>query len=428
MPSPVKQPPSARDAALDILTACRRQGAWADAALNARVMPATEAALCARLVYGVLQNRILLDFYLNAFCKQKVSHLQEPLADILRIGAYQILFLDRVPDHAAVNEAVTQSVRAGRKPASGMVNAVLRRLSREKASLPAIPDAATRYSHPYWIVERVGAILGPEETERFLAANNRIPPITVRVNTERATPEDFPEAARHPWVPDCLELTGGGSVTGLQAFRDGKFYVQDAAAQLVTRVAGITRGQSVLDVCAAPGGKSFGAALDGGAVLSCDVNANKLQRIADGAARLGLAGRIRTEQADGRDFRPEWEAKFDAVLVDAPCSGLGIIRKKPDIRYRDPAALSELPELQYALLRNAARYVRRGGALVYSTCTVLPEENEAVTDRFLSENPDFRRVPFALPGRGDTDGQVTLWPQRDNTDGFYICRMERGAT
>ena len=436
MPSATKQPPSARDTALDILTACRRQNAWADAALNARLglvaMPATEAALCARLVYGVLQSRILLDFYLNAFCTQKVSHLQEPLADILRLGAYQILFLDRVPDHAAVNEAVKQSVRAGRKPASGMVNAVLRRLSREKASLPAIPDAATRYSHPRWIVERVGAILGAEETERFLAANNQIPPITVRVNTERTTPEallsELPGAARHPWVSDCLELLGSGAVTGLQAFRAGKFYVQDAAARLVTHVAGITRGQSVLDVCAAPGGKSFGAALDGGAVLSCDVNANKLQRIADGAARLGLAGRIRTEQADGREFRPEWEAKFDTVLVDAPCSGLGIIRKKPDIRYRDPAALSELPELQYAILRNASRYVRRGGTLVYSTCTILPEENERVTDRFLSENPDFRRVSFTLPGRGDFHGQVTLWPQRDDTDGFYICRMERGAT
>ncbi|MBQ6986850.1 MAG: 16S rRNA (cytosine(967)-C(5))-methyltransferase RsmB [Oscillibacter sp.] len=436
MPSATKQPPSARDTALDILTACRRQNAWADAALNARLglvaMPATEAALCARLVYGVLQSRILLDFYLNAFCTQKVSHLQEPLADILRLGAYQILFLDRVPDHAAVNEAVKQSVRAGRKPASGMVNAVLRRLSREKASLPAIPDAATRYSHPRWIVERVGAILGAEETERFLAANNQIPPITVRVNTERTTPEallsELPGAARHPWVPDCLELLGGGAVTGLQAFRAGKFYVQDAAARLVTHVAGITRGQSVLDVCAAPGGKSFGAALNGGAVLSCDVNANKLQRIADGAARLGLAGRIRTEQADGREFRPEWEAKFDTVLVDAPCSGLGIIRKKPDIRYRDPAALLELPELQYAILRNAARYVRPGGVLVYSTCTILPEENERVTDRFLSEAPDFRRVSFVLPGRGDFPGQVTLWPQRDNTDGFYICRMERGAT
>ncbi|MBQ9618830.1 MAG: 16S rRNA (cytosine(967)-C(5))-methyltransferase RsmB [Oscillibacter sp.] len=436
MPSATKQPPSARDTALDILTACRRQNAWADAALNARLglvaMPATEAALCARLVYGVLQSRILLDFYLNAFCTQKVSHLQEPLADILRLGAYQILFLDRVPDHAAVNEAVKQSVRAGRKPASGMVNAVLRRLSREKASLPAIPDAATRYSHPRWIVERVGAILGAEETERFLAANNQIPPITVRVNTERTTPEallsELPGAARHPWVPDCLELSGGGAVTGLQAFRAGKFYVQDAAARLVTHVAGITRGQSVLDVCAAPGGKSFGAALNGGAVLSCDVNANKLQRIADGAARLGLAGRIRTERADGREFRPEWESKFDTVLVDAPCSGLGIIRKKPDIRYRDPAALLELPELQYAILRNAARYVRPGGVLVYSTCTILPEENERVTDRFLSEATDFRRASFALPGRGDFPGQVTLWPQRDNTDGFYICRMERGAT
>lgn len=432
------KPVSARDTALELLTVCRRQNAWADAAFNSRLqrvpMSDADAALCGRLLYGVLQNRILLDFYLNAFCTQKVSHLQEPLADILRLGAYQILFLDRVPDHAAVNEAVKQAVRTGRKPASGMVNAVLRRLSREKASLPPPPDAATRYSHPRWLVERVRALLGAEETERFLAENNRIPPLTVQVNPERASAEALlaelsengVDAARHSWIPDCLELSGSGAVARLAPFRAGKFYVQDAAARLVTDVAGIVRGASVLDVCAAPGGKTFGAAFatgDTGSVLACDVNANKLQRIRDGAERLGLAARVRTQQADAREFHPEWEAKFSVVLVDAPCSGLGIIRKKPDIRYRDPEALSALPGLQCAILDNASRYVAPGGTLVYSTCTVLPEENEDVTGRFLSGHPDFRRVPFAL----SASGQRTLWPQRDHTDGFYICRMGKSA-
>ena len=443
-----QRPPSARDAALDILIDCRKNGAWADAALNAYLqsvsMPPMEAALCGRLVYGVTQFRILLDFYLDAFCTQKVSHLQYPLAEILRLGAYQILFLDRVPDHAAVNEAVRQASRAGRKSASGMVNAVLRRLSREKDALPPVPDAdplralSIRHSHPRWIVERVSALLGLSETEAFLSANNRIPPLTAQINPERVTPDeliaeltrDGVTAARHEWLSDCVEIRVSGALTKLPSFRAGKFYVQDAAARLVTDCAGIVPGASVLDVCAAPGGKSFGAAFavgDGGSVLACDVNANKLQRIRDGAKRLGLAGRIRTAAADGRAFHAEWADKFDVVLADVPCSGLGIVRKKPDIRYRDPAALDALPPLQCAILDNAARYVRPGGTLCYSTCTVLPEENEAVTEKFLSAHTDFRRVPFALPHIGETDGQITLWPQRNGTDGFYICRMARDA-
>ena len=449
-PSAAKQRPqkpvSARDAALDVLTACRRHNAWADAALNAQLrrvpMPPMEAALCSRLVYGVTQHQITLDFYLDAFCTQKVSHLQHPLADVLRLGAYQILFLDRVPDHAAVNEAVRQAMQAGRKSASGMVNAVLRRLSREKNKLPAIPDAdplqalSVRHSHPRWIVERVCGLLGAEEAERFLAENNRIPPLTLQTNPERVTAEALiqelstygVEAARRSALPDCIEVSGSGAVMGLPPFWTGKFYVQDAAARLVTEIAGLRSGQSVLDVCAAPGGKSFGAAFavgDGGSVTACDVSADRLKRVEDGAKRLGLADRIKTAVADGREFHAEWASKFDVVLVDAPCSGLGVIRKKPDIRYRDPAPLDALPELQYAILSNAAQYVRPGGTLIYSTCTVLPEENEAVAERFLSAHTDFHKTPFAAPIVGETSGEVTLWPQRHGTDGFYICRMER---
>ena len=438
--------PNARDTALRVLVSCRTAGAWADAALKAQLrrdgLTGPEAALCSRLVYGVMQNRLLLDFYLGAYCSQKIDHLQPPLAEILRIGAYQILFLDKVPDSAAVHQAVEQAKANGRAKASGMVNAVLRQVSRNKEDLPPIPDRdevqylSFRYSHPKWLVKRLLALLGREETEAALAADNAPAPLTVQINPLKTTAEDLTAALeasgvtvhRHAWVPGCLELERTGDLTALAPFRDGKFLVQDPAARLVSRIAGVRPGMRVLDVCAAPGGKSFAAAFqmeDRGGIVACDLHENKLKRIREGAERLGL-GCIRTEAADGRVFRPEWEGAFDAVLVDAPCSGLGIIRKKPDIRYKKPDELFALPVIQRAILDNAARYVKPGGALVYSTCTILPEENQEVTDGFLAEHPDFVRTPFALPDPvGETEGQVTLWPHRHDTDGFYICRMER---
>ena len=438
--------PNARDTALRVLVSCRTAGAWADAALKAQLrrdgLTGPEAALCSRLVYGVMQNRLLLDFYLGAYCSQKIDHLQPPLAEILRIGTYQILFLDKVPDSAAVHQAVEQAKANGRAKASGMVNAVLRQVSRNKEDLPPIPDRdevqylSIRYSHPKWLVKRLLALLGREETEAALAADNAPAPLTVQINPLKTTAEDLTAALeasgvtihRHAWVPGCLELERTGDLTALAPFRDGKFLVQDPAARLVSQIAGVRPGMRVLDVCAAPGGKSFAAALqmeDRGGIVACDLHENKLKRIREGAERLGL-GCIRTEAADGRVFRPEWEGAFDAVLVDAPCSGLGIIRKKPDIRYKKPDELFALPVIQRAILDNAAQYVRPGGALVYSTCTILPEENQEVTDGFLAEHPDFGRTPFALPDPvGETEGQVTLWPHRHDTDGFYICRMER---
>jgi len=202
--------------------------------------------------------------------------------------------------------------------------------------------------------------------------------------------------------------------------------VQDAAARCATLAAEIKPGMRVLDVCAAPGGKSFSAAFamqNSGQIVACDLHENKLKRIREGAERLGVTC-IETAAADGRVFRPAWEGAFDAVLCDVPCSGLGIIRKKPDIRYKDPSALAALPPIQRAILANAARYVRPGGVLLYSTCTILPEENEGVTDAFLTEQDRFTYEPFTLP-IGPTDGRVTLWPQRHGTDGFYLAKLRR---
>lgn len=436
---------SARETALRVLRSCRTGGAWADAALRAQLgrdgLSGPDAALCSRIVYGVTQNRLLLDFYLTAYCSQKLDHLQPPLLDILRIGAYQILFLDKVPDSAAVNTSVELAKTTGRGQAAGLVNAVLRKIVQNRNSLPPIPERedaqylSIRYSHPKWLVKRLLSLLGREETERFLAAGNSQPPTAAQVNSLRGSVAELREVLAaegvsteiHPWLPDCLLLSGTGDLECLNAFRKGRFYIQDPAARLAVMAMDVKPGDQVLDVCAAPGGKSFAAAIamgDQGRVLACDLHEKKLKRIRDGAARLGLTC-LETAAADGRNCRPDWTGQFDAVLVDAPCSGLGIIRKKPDVRYKRADDLFSLPVVQHDILESASACVRPGGLLVYSTCTILPEENGQTADAFLAEHPDFSRESFDLPSLGRVPGEITLWPQRHGTDGFYICRFRR---
>jgi 16S rRNA (cytosine967-C5)-methyltransferase len=252
-----------RKAALRVLVNCRTNGAWADAALNVQIrrdgLSGADAALCSRIVYGVLQNQLLLDHYISAYCSQKPDHLQPPLLDILRIGAYQILFLDKIPDSAAVNESVELAKIFKRGQAAGLVNAVLRKISKNKDNLPEIPGQnpertlSIRYSHPRWLVKRLLPILGVEETEKFLAANNDVAPMTVQVNPLKTSAEkltaELTEAGvtvnPHAWVPDCLELSGTGDLTALRAFRDGDFMVQDPAARLVSLIADVKPGQRV---------------------------------------------------------------------------------------------------------------------------------------------------------------------------------------
>lgn len=435
---------SGREAALEALTACRKLDAWSDGSLKAacRDLDRREAALAARLTYGVLQNRALLDFYLDALCSQRFDQLEPFIRDVLRLGGFQILFMDRVPDSAAVDESVELVKRGKRQRAAGMVNAVLRRLSREKNSLPELPGGdradrlSLRYSHPKWLVERLISLLGEEEAEEYLRLDNGSVPTTIQRNPLRCREEELMDSMAsagasltpHPWMPDCWLLTGGGSVDALPAFQAGWFQVQDAAAKAAVLAAGVRPGDRVLDVCAAPGGKSFAAAMemaDQGELIACDIHRHKLALLEKGAGRLGLTC-IRPELADGRQCREEWVDGFDAVLCDVPCSGLGIIRKKPDIRYKDPVQLAGLPKVQRAILENAGRYVKPGGILLYATCTILPEENQGVTEGFLSCHPEFVKEPFPLPGRKEeNDGSLTLWPQRHAADGFYICKMRK---
>ena len=350
--------------------------------------------------------------------------------------------MDKIPHRAAVNEAVEMTKRWGRPKAAGMVNAVLRKFVANWMDMPALPQGTTadylsvRYSHPKWLVRRLIDVVGAEEAEDYLRMNNEIVPTTIQTNTLKITAAELEKELRaagvtvraHPWLAGCFEVSATGDLERLPAFTEGHFTVQDAAARLVATVAAPGETDRVLDMCAAPGGKSFALAIDQkdrGEILSCDVHPHKLSLIERGAERLGIHS-VRTALADGRERHAAWENAADLVVADVPCSGLGIIRKKPDIRYKDPKELAELPAIQSAILDNAAAYVRPGGVLVYSTCTVLPEENEGVTTAFLDTHPDFEMEPFSLPQPiGGCCGQLTLWPQRYGTDGFYICRMRK---
>ena len=308
-------------------------------------------------------------------------------------------------------------------------------------NMPALPGSSSdylsvRYSHPKWLVERLMDLLGAEEAESYLRMNNEVVPTTIQTNTLKTKAEELEKeltqagvtVEKHPWLSGCFEVSATGDLESLPAFTEGRFMVQDAAARLVATIAQPREGDKVLDMCAAPGGKSFAVAIDmkdSGQIVSCDIHPHKLKLIESGAARLGI-GSIRAVQADGREHHAAWEQTADLVVADVPCSGLGIIRKKPDIRYKNPKELAQLPAIQKAILENAATYVRSGGTLIYSTCTVLPEENEQVTEEFLSKHIDFELDPFDLPlPIGKQKGHLTLWPQRFGTDGFYICRMRR---
>ncbi len=430
----------ARNTALLVLERCRRSGAWSDAVLgsvmDAQQIHGRDRALAAAISYGVLQNQMLLDHMISSCSSIRLKQIEPKVLDLLRVAAYQILMMDRIPPSAAVNGAVDLSRKLGFSRASGFINAVLRRITEKKTCLPEGNDTESlslRWSHPLWLTELYLRLLGPEEAVRLLEAENTAPPITLQVNmlhTDTQTLIGRLEAhglncSAHPTVPDCI-LLDGGTVQQLPEYHRGDFYVQDAAAKLAVMAAAPQRGQRILDACAAPGGKTFAASiLSGGAqILACDLHENKLKRIKEGVDRLGLNG-ITCRAMDARVFQDDFAEHFDLVMADVPCSGLGVIRKKPDIRYKQPDEFARLPQIQAEILKNVSRYVAPGGTLLYSTCTIRPEENEEVCSAFLTEHPEYAPEAFPLPDGSVSSGMLQLWPQRHGTDGFFIAKMKK---
>ena len=426
---------TAREAALSALIACRRQGAWSEGILKELLqgMERREAALASRLCYGVLQNRILLDHWLDGYVKGK---LQPVVRDILRLGLYQIQFSDKIPASAAVNQAVEQCKKHANVQAARLVNGVLRNILRA-GELPLPEDPGLRYSHPAPLQQLLEREFGKEKAEALMRCHNEAPETTLQLNPLlgeiTSVISELEEAGcavkAHPWLENCLYVTATGSLESLPAFREGRVYVQDAAARLSVLAADIRPGMRVLDCCAAPGGKSFAAAMcmeNRGELISCDIHPHKLKLIEKGAQRLGI--RILTTRLQDAS-RPveEFMHSMDAVLADVPCSGLGVIRKKPDIRYKDLKQTEALPAIQGAILSQQAHYVKPGGVLLYSTCTILKRENEQVVENFLKENRDFSLEEIQFPPLcGLKNGPMaTLLPCDQGTDGFFICKLRR---
>ena len=436
---------SARETALNVLIACRKEGGWSNGVLKDYIardrLDRREAALASRLCYGVLQNRLKLDHYLKQLLTKPLKNLHPALRDILHIGLYQIYEMDKIPQSAAVNEAVKLAKKycAAQKNAPGLVNAVMRNAVRTKDTLNKPETLEDQYSHPQKLVALLRSYVGEARLEGMLKANNDTPPLVVQVNTLKITADDLicqlegegVTAQKHSWMKDCLIVQGTGNLEQLKPFQDGLFYVQDAAAKLSVLCAQLPcdRDVQILDCCAAPGGKSFAAAIamgGRGKITSCDVYSHKTALIENGAKRLGISN-IQVLCQDVSQGVSSWISKMDWVIADVPCSGYGIIRKKPDIRYKDPDSMQELPSLQLAILCNQANYVKPGGVLIYSTCTLVRKENEGVVEKFLKSHPDFALEPLALPAvfPKNESGMLALVPGEYDTDGFFICRLRR---
>lgn len=364
---------NARTAALNALNRCFGSGAWASQVLDNEISSLDERdrALATRLCCGVIQNYMLLDFYIDSYCRK----LDLPVRNILRLGAYQILLSDRIPTRAAVNESVNLCKSSGFKSACGLTNAVLRRIAA--GPLPETDSLSIKYSHPEWFINRMISEHGREFTEELLRCSN--------------------EPAETEWHDSFIE---------------GERYVQDSAAYASVLMAEPKPGETVLDCCAAPGGKSFTSAVlmrNSGRILSCDVNAKKLNLVKEGAQRLGI-DIIETARADAGVYNPELDGMFDLVIADVPCSGFGVIRKKPEIRFKTESEISGLPQIQKKIAENVSRYVKPGGRMLYSTCTIFKEENRAVAESING----FEII---------TDR--TFYPNTDGTDGFYACVLKR---
>ncbi|OAZ48395.1 16S rRNA (cytosine(967)-C(5))-methyltransferase RsmB [Paenibacillus polymyxa] len=444
---------TAREVALDVLTGVEQEGAYSNLELNRRLqqagLSASDVGLTTELVYGTVARRNTLDYFLNKFVQKGTAKLQPWVRSLLRMSVYQLVYLDRVPDHAVVSEAVTIAKRRGHQGISGMVNGVLRSMLREPDKL-RIPDdlsaeerISLEHSHPQWLVKRWIKQYGADTAEAICKANNEPPAVSVRVNTTMTSRDQLLDemvakgidAVPSPVSPYGIVVRSGGNMALTSWYTDGLLSVQDESSMLVAEAVAPEPGMTVLDCCAAPGGKTAHMAelmKDRGRIVANDLHAHKHQLIHEQANRLGLDA-VETVTGDALDLKERYApASFDRILLDAPCSGFGVIRRKPDLRWSKTAEdVRDITQLQHELLDSVAGLLKPGGILVYSTCTIEPDENEGQLARFLSEHPEYELAKdHSFPDvnhemDGIQKGSVQLLPQHFHSDGFYIARLRR---
>lgn len=410
-----------REAALKALVSCEKDGAYLNIVLRDILasygMDARDNALATTIAFGVMKNRLYLDNIIANLSDLKLKKLSVWIHNILRIGVYCNKFLDRIPVSATVNECVRLSRRYGHRASAGFVNAVLRASASSGDFLPGDKEStdyiSIKYSLPEWLVETWKK---QGYGEDFFAAMNEEPPVTVRLNTLKcsALPKEFEKI---PTLPHGYNYLGGGSVENTSFFKEGAIAVQDGASQKTAAALDVREGMRVLDLCSAPGGKTAYIAQllkNSGEVISCDIHEHKLELIKNNLTRLGITNTT-VIQNDATVLREDFKDGFDRVLADVPCSGLGVLRRKPDIKWtKSELANEELVKIQRKILENAACYVKPGGRLVYSTCTVNRAENEDAIEAFLDSHPEFTFIESRQ-----------LLPHTDNTDGFFYAALER---
>lgn len=438
-----------RKIAFDVISRVLYEDAYSAIALNNAVreyslMPLDTSFLSA-LVYGVLERKLTLEYIIRQYSSLRIKKIEKQTLIILYLGVYQLIFMDKVPDSAAVNESVKLCKKLRLYKSAGFVNAVLRNLVRAEKQYQ-LPDEANRaeylsvcYSCPKELVEEWIAQYGETVTETILQGFLGRPPITVRVNTLKTTKEKLTAALEKKGIivennslfENTLHLSHTGSLEAIPEFCEGHFFVEDAASQLCAEMLGAEAGETVCDVCAAPGGKSFYSAIrmeNRGQIFAYDIHPHKLRLIEEGARRLGI-DIITAAQRDAADYNSLLQ-KCDRLLCDVPCSGLGILRRKPEIRYKKDINIDLLPKLQYSILCISAASLPRDGILVYSTCTLRASENTDIVTRFLKEHPAYQPEPLSLPDGfvrqlTEPDHCLTILPGVYNTDGFFIAKLRR---
>lgn len=434
---------NSRQTAFEILNKIQRDASYSnlalDAALNDSQLDTNNKALTSAIVYGVTERLLTLDYQLQKYLTQPIKKLKPQVITSLRIGAYQILYMDKIPQSAAVNESVELVKKNGASYASGLVNAVLRKIAKNGEILPdenSDDYLSVKFSCPKWLTDMWINAYGRENAVGLLSSSIGSAPTSLRVNTLRTTPEvlinklsdDGIKAVLSESVENALTVESGGALHKTECYNNGLFHVQDIASQLCCKALGAEPGDTVFDICSAPGGKAFTVAeimRNNGVIKSFDIYASRLNLIDEAAERLGI-GIIDTAVNDGSKYNGKL-GFADKILCDVPCSGLGVIRKKPEIRYKNTSSVDKLPDLQYSILCSSVKYLKVGGKIIYSTCSLNPDENENIIKRFLSEHPEFEsvRVLGDIPRYTEDTDYISLMPHIHNCDGFFIAGLKR---
>ncbi|WP_125981686.1 16S rRNA (cytosine(967)-C(5))-methyltransferase RsmB [Loigolactobacillus iwatensis] len=447
MANKLKQTP--RYLAVDILERVEKEGSYANIALDQvldRVrLNSSDAGLLTNIVYGVIQHRLTLDYWLAPFVK-KPQQLEHWVRQVLRLSVYQMTYLDKIPNRAIFYEATEIAKNRGNQGTAGLVTAILRNIQRTGLrDLTEIADAdeqmSIKYSLPVWLIKKLQTQLGQEKTLAILEHINEPPTASIRVNTRVTNAEKLQTELADVDLqvePSHLTPVGlvsqGGFFAGTAAFEAGQYTVQDESSMLVAPSMQLKPNQQVLDACAAPGGKTTHIATylnagAGGHVTALDLHANKVRLIEENANRLHVSDVISAQVMDARDVHSKFaDEQFDRILVDAPCSGLGLLRRKPEIKYaRSEADLQNLKKIQLAILNSVAKKVKVGGILTYSTCTIVDEENQQVIEKFRQQHPEFDLIPVKTDYEltVETEPYMKLYPDDYRTDGFFICCLQR---